>query len=487
MNEQLKIIISAEIDKLKQNLEEAKSQVQTFGDKAKTAFKNFGDTAQKGMKVAGTALKVVGGAVGSVVTGMVGLVKGTEQYRENQAKLTTAFESAGASASTATEVYNGLYRVLGDDDVAVEASAHLAQLTTDQASLSEWTNICQGVYATFGDSLPIESLTEASNETAKTGQLTGALADALNWAGINEEEFQSKIDACNTEAEREALIRKTLNGVYDDASKKYEENNKAGIKQKETQAKLQSALAKLGTTLAPIITKFTELAVVVLEKASPYIQKFADWILPKIKPAFDIVVNVIKTAIDWIKKIIQWVKDMGDKFVNAWNRIKEAFGTMVSFFGGIWDGIKNIFSNIGTAIANAIKGAVSSAVNRVLSTAIGIINGFISAINFAIGIINAIPGVNIRKLDKLNVPQMAKGGIVDSATLAMIGENGKEAVVPLENNLEWLDKLAGMLNERMGGNQPIVLQVDGKTFAQITCDSINSLTRQRGSIPLNFA
>ena len=82
---------------------------------------------------------------------------------------------------------------------------------------------------------------------------------------------------------------------------------------------------------------------------------------------------------------------------------------------------------------------------------------------------------------------MAQGGVVDSATLAMIGENGKEAVVPLENNLEWLNKLAGMLNERMGGNTPIVLQVDGKTFAQISCDSINQLTRQRGSIPLVIA
>ena len=122
-----------------------------------------------------------------------------------------------------------------------------------------------------------------------------------------------------------------------------------------------------------------------------------------------------------------------------------------------------------------------------LSTATRIINGFISAINFAIDIINAIPGVNIKRLEKLNVPQMAKGGVVDSATLAVIGERGKEAVLPLENNLEWLDKLAGMLNDRMGGTQPIVLNVDGKRFAEISVDSINNLTRQRGSIPLVLA
>ena len=71
--------------------------------------------------------------------------------------------------------------------------------------------------------MPIESLTEAANETAKTGQLTGALADALNWAGVNEDDFQAKLDACTTSQEREALIRETLNGLYDDAADKYEE------------------------------------------------------------------------------------------------------------------------------------------------------------------------------------------------------------------------------------------------------------------------
>ena len=90
--------------------------------------------------------------------------------------------------------------------------------------MSEWTTICEGVYATFGDSIPIEGLTEAANETAKVGQVTGTLADALNWAGISEDAFNEKLAACNTEAEREKLIRETLNGVYSDAASNYEKN-----------------------------------------------------------------------------------------------------------------------------------------------------------------------------------------------------------------------------------------------------------------------
>jgi phage-related protein len=241
--------------------------------------------------------------------------------------------------------------------------------------------------------------------------------------------------------------------------------------------------------------------------------KVGDWfkgIVDKIKQAFanigDWFKNLFSNAWNGIKNawsgVKQWFSDLwngiknvysavGSWFSNIFTQaktgIQNAFGTITGFFSGIWEKIKSIFANVGTAIANGIKGAVSTAVNKVLSTACKIINGFIGAINFAIDIINAIPGVNIGRLNTLSVPQMAKGGIVDSATLAVIGEQGKEAVVPLENNLQWLDKLAGMLNDRMGGNQPIVINVDGKRFGEIAVDTINGITRQRGSIPLVIA
>ena len=123
-------------------------------------------------------MAVAGAAVAGAAAALLALSASTMEYRTAQAKLNAAFETAGSSAEQAKTTYNDLYRVLGDGDVAVEAANHLAKLTTNQQDLSEWTNICQGVYATFGDSLPIEGLAEAANETAKTGALTGSLADA---------------------------------------------------------------------------------------------------------------------------------------------------------------------------------------------------------------------------------------------------------------------------------------------------------------------
>ena len=137
----------------------------------------------------------------------------------------------------------------------------------------------------------------------------------------------------------------------------------------------------------------------------------------------------------------------------------ESTGTKIKkWFGGLWEGIKGVFSTIGdffsgvgSAIGGAISGAVGKAVNVVLSTAVTIINGFISAINLAIKLINKIPGVEIKTLKKLDVPKLARGGVVDRATLAVVGEAGAEAVIPMERNLGALEKLSGMIAEKIGG------------------------------------
>lgn len=166
MNEELKILISAEVSKLKQGVENAKQAIKGFGEQVEKAkknvdanFKAIGESITKAAKTIGVGIAAVGAA-------LLANVGATEEYRNQQAQLKTAFETAGASAETATATYNGLYRVLGDSGQAQEAAQHLAKLTTEEKALNEWTKICQGVYATFGASLPIEGLTEAANETA---------------------------------------------------------------------------------------------------------------------------------------------------------------------------------------------------------------------------------------------------------------------------------------------------------------------------------
>ena len=180
----------------------------------------------------------------------------------------------------------------------------------------------------------------------------------------------------------------------------------------------------------------------------------------------------------------KWVASIKQFFVNLWDGIKNIFSGVGSFFKGVFGTIKDIFVNIGSTVGGAVSKAFTTAVNWVLEKAIGIINGFISAINLAIGIINKIPGVNITELKKLDVPKLAKGGIVDSATLAVIGERGKEAVMPLENNTGWMDLLADRISNRNNTPTKIVLALDGKELGYATINSINNITRQTGSLQL---
>ena len=311
MNEELKVIISAEIKKLQDAVGKAKKSIATFTKDAKEKVDKFGEAFSKVGDAAKKGLAVVGGAVAGAAAALLSLSSSTQEYRTAQAKLNTAFETAGASAGTAKQVYNDLYRVLGDSDVAVEAGNHLAQMTTNQQELSEWTTICQGVYATFGDSIPIEGLTEAANETAKVGTVTGSLADALNWAGISEDAFNEKLAACNTEAEREALIRETLNGVYSEAAAGYETNAASLLAYNEAQAKMSAATAAIGEALQPVMTALMTLGADILTTLTPYIQQFAAEHLPAITEALAGVGEKIGMVIGWITDNWELVSTIG--------------------------------------------------------------------------------------------------------------------------------------------------------------------------------
>lgn len=175
-------------------------------------------------------------------------------------------------------------------------------------------------------------------------------------------------------------------------------------------------------------------------------------------------------------------------FNTAWTNIKKAFSNWKTFFTGLWNDVKAIFKNVGTAIGNAVSDTVKSAVNKILSTVVSKINTFIGAINTAIKVINAIPGVNIKSISKLSVPKLATGGIVTSSTLANIGEAGAEMVLPLtgSQSTAWMDMLSTKIADRIAGGsqQKIVLQVGERELGWATIGAINGITKQTGGLQL---
>lgn len=218
----------------------------------KSGLSKLGGVAKTALKGTVAAIGGVATAATGAVTGLLALESATEEYRVAQGKLNTAFEAAGYGPETASKAYGDFYKILGDTDTATEASQLLAKLAENEEDVSTWTDIAAGVFGTFGDSLPIEGLIESANETAKVGQVTGVLADALNWAGISEDEFNEKLAECTSESERNQLIMDTLSGTYDQASEAFYRNNEALIQARENQILLDDTLSQLGETVSKV-------------------------------------------------------------------------------------------------------------------------------------------------------------------------------------------------------------------------------------------
>ena len=907
--ETLNIQIKANVQQAVDSINKVKKDIKDIGKDGGSSAKGI-DKVTKSLKdvqkASGHAKQGVEKAMGGIKKSVLSAVKAVAtlalataslsegmEFSKLQGKLNAAFQSAGSSAAQATKTFKELYRFLGDSDRAVETAQNLARVTTSEKELAEWTKILQGVYATMGDAIPVETLAESVNETAQVAKVTGTLADALNWMGISEDAVNNQLATMNTAHEREAYLRSLLNGLYSNAATIYEHNSKAMLDYNQAQANLKIQLADVAIKIMPLITAFSNMAAVVLGVLKPAIEvivqviaTLCQWIItainwlgaffgiftdgkasvsntnnsinkatnsmnnyagaiggaaaaakelkkqtmgfdelnivqsqtatsgggggggaatpnvdiPKIEmPSFDdfnasledskkkiegllvliggvaagiglwkltnfisdlittaktaeglgmamgkvgsiirhkvlapitmiaggillaigytdawangiswanlaetigglaliitslglsfgsfgaaigvivggivtlvlgikdliengysmegvitvligavaaflgvlllvnaallaspitwIVVgimalvagfvilwnecegfrnfwinlwetvstwvektvkdiinwfkqawtdikNAFSTAISWIKeKIIQpiadfynkwirpviekiieiitkcveiiinlyvglynllvnkvikpiaewvsktvgnikdwikgavdtikgWFSDLWSKikeifspvanfFKDVWNKaynaVKTVFSPIVDFFGGIWDKIKSKFSKLGTNIGDAISSAVKSGINGVISLIERTINSAISLINGAIKLINLLPGVNVSYVKKLSMPRLAKGGIIDSATIAMVGEQGKEAVVPLENNTEWMDKLADRLAARMASPTRVSLNVDGKELGWATINSINNITKQSGNLPL---
>ena len=229
---------------------QATRKVVAFKNKSLTAL---GDFAKKGVKVAGAA-------VAGMTAAFIALDGATEEYRVAQGKLNAGFQTAGFSADVARKSYRNFYAILGDTDTATEASQLLENMAKNEEEVTKWTRIAAGVHGTFGDSLPIEGLVESANETARTGKVTGVFADALNWVGIMEDDFNAKLEQTTDVSKRNRLIMDTLSTTYDKAADSFYANNQQVINARRNHATLDETLAKVGDTSSKVKNQLWVLA-----------------------------------------------------------------------------------------------------------------------------------------------------------------------------------------------------------------------------------
>nr|DAN92659.1 MAG TPA: minor tail protein [Caudoviricetes sp.] len=283
------------------NNDEANKSIAETEKKSKGVASTLGNGIKTAAKW-GTAL--VGGAAAGVGA-LSSVAESTREYRTEMGKLDTAFTTNKFSAADAKQTYSDLYAVVGDSGQATEAANHLSLLCNSTKDLQSWTEICTGVYGQFGDSLPIEGLTEAANETAKVGTVTGSLADALNWMGVSEDEFNEKLAKCSSEQERQQLITSTLTSLYSDASAQYKETNGDVMESNRAHQQLSDTMAQIGAVAEPVLNSLIGLGGKLLEQLSPIIEGVADSLAPALINICEEVAPIIVSMLEQIMPLIE--------------------------------------------------------------------------------------------------------------------------------------------------------------------------------------
>jgi len=384
------------LNKVEKGFKEADNASDSAGD---------GFTVMKGVvaDLAANAISSAVSAIGDFLGSLWDLSEATEEYRTMQAKLEGSANTFGYSTEFASEKYKEFNKYLGDDQMATNAITNLMGLGTSTESLTALSNAAIGVWSAYGDSIPIESLTESMNETAQVGKVTGNLADALNWAGVSEDKFNEKLGKCKTTQERANLIAKTLNGTYGESKNTYDELNKSVLDANEAQTELSDTQATLGEAISPLTTAFTMLKNNALEAIAPVVENVSSalsgmvtWLQehPTVLKAAAAAVSVLAIGLGGLAiavgvyTVAQWAMNSAILanpivwvaaaiiaaiagivaivvvIISKWNEIKEATAK-------VWGNIKK---SISEAI-NAVKTTVSNVVNNIKAKVTSVWNG----------------------------------------------------------------------------------------------------------------
>ena len=383
--------VAKKIQALSTDLKENKADMQQLAreadslagelDNAGTAAQNTGDgfTVMKGTlaDLASSGIQTAIGGLGSLASSILDAGEATQEHRSMMLKMEGSAQSFGYEMDFVTQKYQEFYRYLGDDQMAVNAITNLTGMRVSTETVSEAAEAAIAVWASYGDSIPIESLTESINESSQVAQVTGVLADALNWAGISEDDFNTKLQSLSSTQERADLIAQTLNDTYGESKSWYDENAKSMLDTNDAQRELMDTQSDMADSVDELNVELDRLKTDALEALMPVIED---------------VVGAISDAVNWFNNLDDGTKDM----ITTVGKIAVVAVPTVAAIGKIGSAVKTVKSTIdtfrtATQAANDTLGAVSKAA----SGASGGISGFgsvLSTVGGAAGIVGIATG-----------------------------------------------------------------------------------------------
>lgn len=380
-----------QMDRLGKSADELSDDLQDAGREAKSAGSSFKDAFAGG---------VIAGAVQSLVSGIVSLVESTKEYSKIMGTLEVSSQKAGYSAEQTQQTYTQLYGVLGDNQSAATAAANLQALKLSQEQLTQLTDGAIGAWATYGDSIPIDSLAEAINETVKVGQVTGTFADVLNWAGTSEDDFNKKLEATKSESERANLVLQELSKQgLTQAAEAWRENNAELEAANRASAAWEQTTGRLGTALMPLTTSVTNLGNALLTNLLNVMDGFQNG---GVEGGFSVITDLINGLQTKLKESLPLMIESGlQSLVGFTEGLRSGVGTLVdaglsllqTLADGIIQNLPTLIETIPQIVIN-IAGIINDNAPKLIVAALTLIK------NLAIGLVKAIPTLvaNIPKI-----------------------------------------------------------------------------------------
>lgn len=452
-----------ELDNIGRAADDAGEELQDAGRQAS----NFGDT----LKAA-----IIGGGISGLVQNLAGSISNlateTLEYNKIMGGLEASAWQAGYTAEQTAETYKQLYGILGDEQTVATTVANLQALGLEQEKLTELTENVIGAWATYGDSIPIDGLAEAINETIRVGQVTGTFADVLNWAGTSEDDFNAKLEKTKTEAERTNLVLEELSrqGLTDTAEA-WRENNYSIVEYQEANAALQETMGYIGYQLLPLITSSKEM-----------------------------INEVLKSVVDGYLAVIHGVREQGVAFFTNFaagitaqipEMLTTARETIQSFFQGLQQQSPAVIAKGGELVTKLVGGIIAN-LPDIVGVAWDVVSGFIRTImnsmpsigKVGVDLIKAILGGIVREFPNLlqgtidlftdlitTILRDIVGGFLKAGWECVKGFwNGMlEGMSWLKNNMKsWAGSVVDVVKKSLGIHSPSTVTRDeiGKPITQ---------------------